>query len=95
MIIYHAIAQRCAPEGDWLLSTPERFWLTLKFVLCYLLRLKRRESLPLFSRYVTVAQTDQHKWSCEWGECYDWTSWRVGKGVLSNWWYMQDLDGAP
>lgn len=88
--------QRCTPEGNWILTPAQRAWLTLKFMLCLLfMRELGIEHDAPYDTHVVVAVTDSHQYPCEWGTCYDWREWRVGKGLLRNWWYFETTDGSP
>jgi hypothetical protein len=94
-MIRTAWKQRCDGEGDWYLTPLQRYWLTFKFTLCMLLSLNGYPDPTWSNEHVCVAITDSCSFPCEWGTCYSWTGWHVGKGLFKNWWFYSETDGTP
>lgn len=96
-LILRAFSQQCEFETDWMLTKWQRRWLTVKFILCVLLR--RQQSIHWWAAFapdhVCVVLADAHKYPCEWGECADWTEYHVGKGLVHNWFCLEMSNGYP
>tara|TARA_R110002095_G_scaffold4257_1_gene11510 strand:- start:3299 stop:3601 length:303 start_codon:yes stop_codon:yes gene_type:complete len=80
-----ALQQRCKPDEEWPLNRLQRWFYTVKLLLCILFRLSYKGD-KTFPDKVTVAlfDDDENYWSL-W-----WMSIDVGHGLFSGWWW--DLD---
>lgn len=85
-----AIVQRCKPEGDLQLGRLERWFYTLKCLLCVLFCRERDYGKTAgYPEKVEVGQYHFARLYAGWES--EWIS--VGYGVFSQWWYELDRDG--
>lgn len=88
-----ALAQHAQPEGDWLLSRAERWWMTGKTVLSLLILPRTKGSQDYRIGEVVVAIYDYHEWqSYEWGLMSGWNELTVRRHGFG--WALRS-DGAP
>lgn len=89
------LRDRCNTEYDRSLNRLQRYFYTVKCIICIILNLEYKgEWMTLFNQ-VTVGRHSMNKWyDLEFGESFDWTDLLVGEG-FTNWYYGEIEDGTP
>lgn len=83
-----AIKERCKNDNNWCLTRWQRWFYTLKLLVCVLIRRGRPRGLP---SYPDVVEVGHHHFARTYA---GWTaSWIVvGYGIVRGWWYEIERD---